>query len=130
MTQGASARWPRLLAMMAMLFLAVGMTPGQGDDSLTFLFFYAYDCPHCEAAKPSVRELADDNPDVAFRWYEVKRSEKGRRKFIEKVRELGIDKPSVPTFVCGGRYLVGFTEGKTDKKLHRLVADCRSDASS
>ncbi|MCA9617668.1 MAG: thioredoxin family protein [Myxococcales bacterium] len=93
------------------------------------LFFWGLDCPHCERARPFVRELEKEYPTVQFSWWEVKRDREGRRRFAQKVRELGIEKPSVPTFVCGKRYLVGFTEGKSEKKLRRLIDACLEDRS-
>jgi len=75
--------------------------PRGQDPGVEMLFFWGVGCPHCERAKPFVRKLDRERADLRVSWWEVKKDEAGRRKFIEKVRELKIQRPVVPTFVCG-----------------------------
>jgi hypothetical protein len=97
---------------------------------VTLEFFWGIGCPHCEQAKPFLRELEKTDPDLRVLSWEVRQDDKGRARFIETMRRLGAEAVGIPTFVVGERYLVGFQRGSSEKKLRKLIASARGNAAS
>jgi hypothetical protein len=94
------------------------------DQRATFLFFWGIGCPHCAEAHVFVERLEQEHSDLRFESWEVRRNPEGRRRFSEEAVRLGIPKPSIPTFVCGTRYVVGFTKGTSEPLLRDLAHSC------
>lgn len=95
------------------------------DERPTFSFFYAFDCPHCQKAKPFVAKLEKQHRDLAFESWEVKKDPEGRRRFIQAVKRLKIRDPGVPLFACGNQHVMGWIPGETEKCVRKMIADCK-----
>jgi hypothetical protein len=91
------------------------------EPSGTLLFFWGVGCPVCDEAKPFVDELEGEYPRVTFERIEVKRDQAGRKRFLEKAKELGIASPGVPTFVYADRYVVGYRKGVTEDQVRAMI---------
>lgn len=99
-----------------------GTSHGSGDaDADALLFFWGVGCSHCTEAKPFLSALPKEFPGLRVERIEVRRSAAGRRRFVDKVRELGIQGAGIPTFVFARRYIVGFTPGVTEEKIRSLL---------
>lgn len=120
------AVWVRLLVVAAVALWLTGEPVAAAGDRATFLFFWAVDCPHCADAEPFVRKLESEHPRLEFERWEVKLDAKGRRRFAQEVKRLKIRDPAVPTFVCGDRYLVGFTKGASEPHVRQLARGCKT----
>lgn len=95
------------------------VSPPQVDGML--LFFWGVGCPHCEDARPFVTKLPAEYPKLRVEAVEVRRNASGRRRFLDKMRELGISNPGLPTFVYGRRYEIGFVAGVTEARVRRML---------
>jgi thiol-disulfide isomerase/thioredoxin len=134
----SSGRLQRLVAAALATLLSivlVGLStqafvpaPTSVEDERVHFFFWGVGCPHCEAAKPFAESLKKDYADFEHRWYEVKKDKRGRRIFKKKVRELGIERPGIPTFICHQRYVMGYTKGTTEEKVREMLDACRAEA--
>ena len=67
-------------------------------------------CPHCEDAKEYLRR---ELPGVAVVEHDVVREPSALSRLEALTAEAGVATPGVPTFVVGGRVLVGFEEATT-----------------
>lgn len=65
-------------------------------------------CPHCAAAKDFLPEFARARPHLAIVYRHVDRDPEARKALQHASRLAGHWPPGVPTFVYGGRVLVGF----------------------
>src|SRR5690606_54382 len=59
----------------------------------TLLFFWGVGCPHCEEAKPFISELPTEFSKLRIESIEVRKSDEGRRRFVQKIRALEIKNP-------------------------------------
>lgn len=88
---------------------------------VTLLFFWGVGCPHCEQAKPFVARLGKERPRLTLESIEVRQDRRGRARFVETMRRLGVEAVGIPTFVVKDKYVVGFLEGTTEKQVTALV---------
>lgn len=116
----------QLLAVLAGAVVAGLPRAAQADDDRpVFLFFFAFDCPHCKKAAPFVKKLEAQNPDVRFESWEVKKDKEGRRRFAKEVKRLGIADPGVPLFVCGDEHVMGWLGAETRRAVREMLARCK-----
>jgi hypothetical protein len=99
--------------------------PGTG-----LIFFWGVGCPHCEEARPFVRALAIELPDLALEEVEVRQDSAGRARFRDTMRALGAEAVGVPAFVAGDGYVIGFSPGVTERAVRELVARARAGAAA
>jgi hypothetical protein len=109
--------------LLVLAFFLVAGAATLGTERPTPYFFWGVGCPHCEKAKPVVRRIEKDHT-LRFEWLEVKRDPRGRAVFIQKVKELGIDRPVVPLFACGPHYVSGFVEKRTEGEIVAMARRC------
>lgn len=101
-------------------------TTGTGDATIRLYFFWTHSCPHCQAARPFVADLAE-----RYDWLQVESLPLDNNKSnVERYRELarGIDETaySVPAFLFCGRILTGFdTAPTTGAELEGALITCR-----
>ena len=89
-----------------------------------FKFYWGEGCRHCEAAKLFVRKLKQEHPKLRFESWEVRKDPTGRKHFVNDVKRLKIQKPSVPTFVCGDGYVSGYKKETTEPCVRELLRRC------
>lgn len=107
------------------LVLTVAMLASDGlAAQAVFKFYWGQGCPHCDAARPFVRALEKEHPKLRFESWEVRRDPVGRKHFVKEVKRLKIKNPSVPTFICGDEYVVGFRKGQSEACVRDLLRRC------
>ncbi len=92
-----------VLIAASILSLAAATAHGQ----LHMLVFVSESCPHCEAQKPFLEDLADQNEELSVEFFELRHSARNRALFREIAAAHGISAGSVPTVFVGGRSWVG-----------------------
>jgi glutaredoxin len=70
-------------------------------------------CPHCAAAKAFLSELARERPDLRIVYRSLNDDPAARADLILVSQNAGYWPPGVPTFVFGGKVLVGFDDGES-----------------
>ncbi|UCH25324.1 MAG: hypothetical protein JSV66_15540 [Trueperaceae bacterium] len=72
--------------------------------------FWGEGCPHCAVAKPYLERLAEGDPRIELRGFEVYHNTSNQQLFREMASLYGFQARSVPTIFIGDRYWVGFAE--------------------
>lgn len=93
--------------------------------AVRLVFFWGVGCPHCEEATPAVARLAAGDADLLVERVEVRESEAGARRFRAETELLGIAPASIPLFVIGDRWLVGFQPATTEARLRAMLREAR-----
>jgi cytochrome c biogenesis protein CcdA/glutaredoxin len=89
-------------------FIAMLLTgAASGSQPLTLYVFSSVDCPHCEAQKPFLEQLAASKPELRLEVFEVRRTARHHRQFQLMADAHGIDAGSVPTVFVGGQAWIG-----------------------
>jgi len=79
-------------------------------------------CPHCTAAKAFLPDFAKARPGLQVVLRSLDNDPTARAELERLTRDAGLWPPGVPTFVIGGRILVGFsTAERSGAKLAALV---------
>lgn len=80
-------------------------------------------CPHCADAKAYLATLAAEQPQLRIVYHPVDRDPAARAELERVTRAAGAWPPGVPTFVAGGRVLVGFGDAAdSGPPLRALIA--------
>lgn len=121
-------RWLGVLfALLAALFLCLGGAAAQaapGDPGeATLYFFWGDGCPHCEAAKPVLADLEQQNPGLKVESYEVWNDEANLQIFVEMAARHGFEPQGVPTMFLGDQHWVGFGAGAREQ-IEAVVDEC------
>ena len=128
-----SLRWA-IIAIIAVLGLLFGVLPGvqaadgqhDGEYHAIIYVFWGNGCPHCEAARPVIAELAKKYEGVDLFEYEVWYDEANQLKFDEFANKYGFSASGVPTIFLGTKYWTGWTEGTTDVEIEKQIEYCLS----
>ena len=80
-------------------------------------------CPHCEAAKAFLGELARERPDLRVTLVDVRREPDALARLNELSRTAGIAQPGVPTLRIGSLVIVGFDTAATTGAQIRSALD-------
>ncbi len=105
----------KVLLFLSLLFLTTAIAAQQ---PVNVYVFASVDCPHCEAQKPFLEQLAADHEEVELQVFEVLRTDRHRDAFRRMAEAHGIQAGSVPTIFAGGRAWIG--DGPA---IRREVAD-------
>lgn len=114
-----------LTALAAAVAAGLPGSAWAADERPLFLFFHAFDCPHCKKAKPFVAKLEKQHKGVRFESWEVKKDPEGRRRFAKEVKRLQIRDPGVPLFVCGDAHAMGWLGAETERCVRQMIARCK-----
>lgn len=83
--------------------------PGPALSAVAGIEVYVRDgCPHCADAKLFLAQLAQERPALRIVYHRVDQDAVARDELMRLSREAGVWPPGVPTFVIGGRVMVGF----------------------
>lgn len=118
---GAEACGPSSACPLDELPAATAAAEADAAQAVTLVFFWGVGCPHCEEAKPFVDAIEKQEPKLRVERVEVRRDPEGRRRFLETMKQLGATGVGVPAFVIGNDYVVGYSEGETDRDVRTLV---------
>ncbi len=105
-----------LSALLTLLPMAAPASAGE------LQVFVREGCPHCAAAKDFLPSLVRQRPGLQVRLRDVGTDPLARAELLHLSQEMGIQAPGVPTFVYGGRVLVGFDDaGGRGRELLALI---------
>jgi glutaredoxin len=121
-----TARAPRWLTGVVLVFVATWAAASQGvpaaSDPQTLEIFVRDGCPHCADAKEFLPALARERPGLRIVLRPVDHDAAARDDLVRHSRNAGVWPPGVPTFVSGGRVLVGFESAeRTGPEIAALI---------
>lgn len=97
-------------------------SPSSPAGPRTLEYYWGERCPHCAEARPFLEALRLEQPELQLVSVEVRTDPAGRERFLGRTRSLGLSPPSIPLFVVGERYVVGFRQGITEPAVRALLA--------
>lgn len=102
-----------------------------GDDGsprVHLYFFWAENCPHCQAAHPFVAAIPHERPWVVLHQFEVSRDRANARRFVALAESVGQSAEAVPALIFCGRMEVGWRDEQTaGTQLLRALDACRAE---
>lgn len=99
-----------------------------GAPTVRLYYFYSPTCPHCQAAKPFLDELADSKPWLEINRYPVKDNRDNARFYLETAESLGVEALSVPGFVFCRTVTIGYeSAATTGAELVRAIDACHAE---
>lgn len=116
---------PSRIASLLTVLLVIGTPAFAAAPAMRLTVFWGIGCPHCEAARPAVAEIAGETTGLTVEWVEVRENPAGRARFLETARRLGVEGAGVPMFVIGNRVVVGFRKGFTEQELRSAIRAAR-----
>jgi thiol-disulfide isomerase/thioredoxin len=125
------SRWLPLIAMGSLLLAGCGAKNGAGNGSLVPIpagsvgvyFFWGDGCPHCAQAEPFLHSLAQKDPRIVLRPYEVWYHPDNKAVFQALAKNAGFEAKYVPTIFIGARYWVGYDE-QIAREIENAIAAC------
>ena len=81
-----------------------------GEPEVVITFFWRDGCSHCAAEKPFLQDLADQNPQVVLKGYEVFHNTENRDYFFSLGEVIGFEANAVPVTIVGNQVWVGYSE--------------------
>jgi thiol-disulfide isomerase/thioredoxin len=81
-----------------------------GTNPVVVYFFWGDGCPHCKKAKPFLEELAQNNPGVQIKAFEVWNDKDNLELLRKFAAGFGFEAKSVPTIFIGEKYWEGFND--------------------
>jgi len=124
---GKSCALLRLVVGLWIMRLCLAAIPAfSGADAaapVQLEFFWAKDCPHCEAVKDLI-QMFQKNYHIKVKDVDVD-TQKGYQEFVRVGQRFRKDPPAVPLIVIGGQVLMGEAEikanleQKIDAVIHR-----------
>jgi glutaredoxin len=109
------ARLAAACVVLAMLLPGspVSATTADGTQSPEIEAFVREGCPHCDAAKAFLGELARERPGLRVTLVDIRGEPGALVRLNELSREAGIAQPGVPTIRIGAELIVGFDTAAT-----------------
>jgi len=102
-------------------------TAADGAPTVRLYYFFSPTCPHCQAARPLLDELAARKPWLEIKRYAVKDNRANARFYYETAKSLGVEALSVPGFVFCRQVVIGFdSAATTGADLEKAIDDCRA----
>ncbi|MBN2085531.1 MAG: thioredoxin family protein, partial [Anaerolineales bacterium] len=95
----------------------------QSVDPVYVYFFWGEGCPHCAQAKPFLESLAQKNPRIILRSYEIYYVAENHEVFERVCAAAGFEPRYVPTIVIGKRYWEGYGE-QIAQEIQTVVNSC------
>ena len=103
-------------------------TAADGGPTVRLYYFFSPTCPHCQAAKPFLDEMAGRKPWLEIKPYAVKDNRDNARFYFETAKSLGVEALSIPGFVFCRQVMIGFdTAATTGADLERALDACHAD---
>jgi thiol-disulfide isomerase/thioredoxin len=119
------------LLIAGILFLALNPLPvfaGQlPQKNIAIYFFWGDGCPHCAQAEPFLKDLAQKNPGVEIKSYEVWHNPENRELFTQMAAKFGFEPSGVPTIFAANDYWVGFSD-EIAGQIETVVTDCLQES--
>lgn len=99
-----------ILAIVLLTFVSPKPVAAQEGNPVVIYMFWGEGCPHCSAAKPYFEDLANKNPEIELRFFEIYNSAENQEKFVKMAEAFGFEAWGVPTIFIGDRYWEGYAE--------------------
>jgi uncharacterized membrane protein/thiol-disulfide isomerase/thioredoxin len=99
------------------------LIPTPIQEKVIIYLFWGDGCPHCAEAKPALQGLAQSNPNVEIREYEVWYQAENQAIFTSMAAAFGFESHYVPTIFIGERYWEGYSEDILSE-IETTVAAC------
>ena len=111
---------------------ASNSTSARAQTLRTTIEVYVRDgCPHCADAKAFLSQLQHERPDIRVQLHSVDTDAAARDRLIVLFQDAGEWPPGVPTFVVGGRMLIGFDDaGHSGRELLALVDETSAESAT
>jgi len=107
----------------ALLLVLAALLPPAALADLTLDVYVRDGCPHCADAKDFLTLLARERPDLRIVYRSVDRDPAARAELERLTRAAQAWPPGVPTFVAGGRVMIGFEDAATSGPALRSLLD-------
>ena len=99
-----------------------------GTPMVRLYYFYSPTCPHCQASKPFLDEIAGRKPWLEIQRYVVKDSPENARFYFNTAKSLGVEALSVPGFVFCRQVMIGYDSATTTgAELERALDTCYAE---
>lgn len=112
-----------LIAAVFFLCLTIGLFGARSAGTanrVNLYFFWGEGCPHCAAAKPFLKKLASENPELDIHSYEVFNNEANLERLNKMASSLGAEAKGVPVFIIGDRMYTGYSDEIGDEIQKRV----------
>jgi cytochrome c biogenesis protein CcdA/thiol-disulfide isomerase/thioredoxin len=120
-----------ILAIVLLTFTSPKPVAAQEGNPVVIYMFWGEGCPHCAAAKPFFEDLANKNPEIELRFYEIYNSAENQEKFVKMADAYGFEAWGVPTIFIGNKYWEGYNEAmqpEFEKFINGCILDGCPDA--
>jgi thiol-disulfide isomerase/thioredoxin len=98
-----------------------------GTPTVRLYYFFSPTCPHCQAAKPFLEEMASRKPWLEIKRYAVKDNRANAKFYFETAKSLGVEALSVPGFVYCRQVVIGFdSAATTGADIEKAIDACHS----
>jgi len=102
-------------------------TAADGGPTVRLYYFFSPTCPHCQAAKPFLDEMATRKPWLEIKRYPVKDNRDNARFYFETAKSLGVEALSIPGFIFCRQVMIGFdTAATTGADLEKALDACHA----
>ncbi len=99
-----------------------------GAPTVRLYYFYSPTCPHCQASKPFLDEIAGRKPWLEIKRYSVKDNPDNARFYFNTAKSLGVEALSVPGFVFCRQVMIGYDSATTTgAELERALDACHAE---
>jgi thiol-disulfide isomerase/thioredoxin len=105
-------------------FLPPADMAGIQSNHLVYIYlFWGEGCPHCAKAKPFLESLAQQNPRIVVRTYEIYYHAENQAIFEALCAAAGFEARYVPTIIVGTRYWEGYSD-QVASEIRNVVEAC------
>jgi cytochrome c biogenesis protein CcdA/thiol-disulfide isomerase/thioredoxin len=84
--------------------------PAGSNVSISAVYFYGDNCPHCEKVKSVIANISSRYPGLNLTRLEIDHNADNRQQLIDMSSRYGIPNPGVPTIFIGNSVLIGEAE--------------------
>ena len=103
-------------------------TAADGGPTVRLYYFFSPTCPHCQAAKPFLDEMAARKPWLEIKRYPVKDNRDNARFYFDTAKSLGVEALSIPGFVFCRQVMIGFdSAATTGADLEKALDACHAE---
>jgi thiol-disulfide isomerase/thioredoxin len=102
-------------------------TAADGTPTVRLWYFFSPTCPHCQAAKPFLDEMAARKPWLEIKRYAVKDNRANAKFYFETAKSLGVEALSVPGFIWCRQVLIGYdSAATTGAEIEKALDECHA----
>jgi hypothetical protein len=103
-------------------------TASDGTPTIRLYYFYSPSCPHCQAARPFVEELATRKPWLEVQKFPVKDNPDNARFYYQTAQTLGVEALSIPGFLYCRQVRIGYEQAATTgAELEKALEACHAE---